>query len=626
MRTRIFVFTLICSLCVTLLNLGCIWCDVHPQLHSPETAKLINDLFFILLPLMPFSLTLYGLLVIYERSTNRSSILKRHLITMTVVCFLHLVMILANRDRHFLYFIDEAGIYHRGPLISLTYLHFLFCLLQSVCAFLPQRHQMDPYTCRVLQVVPLLSGGIVLIHFCFPQLQLNGTAMAAATLVVFGNFQNQRVSTDQLTGLFSRDLFYQETAQLFARKQSFRIVAVKLLDFKAVNRRHGQLAGDEFLKVIASRLQELDKTAFCYRFSGVQFVLITRLEGDLCQQLLRNIRALFSQPLEAAGIRCSIAAAMANISCPGMAPDVNTLTEALEYAVSLSAAEGKPVQFDRNVQQMWQRREHLIRLLRRALKEKAFYLEFQPIRDCLLDRFCSAEVLLRLRDEDGTPVSPGEFIPIAEQTGLIADISWQVLEMTCRFLSCHRQPWSLPLSVNVPIQQLLEPDAAGRILRTLQQYRIQPEQICLEITERTFSSDHEGVLGTMQILRQSGISFHLDDFGTGYSNLATVFSMPFSCVKLDKSLVDSLAQNRNTRLMIRSLVRSFGQIGTELVAEGVETPEQARLVQEIGIRRIQGFCYARPLGEKDFTRLIELQSNGCMPEGNSRVPNIIPAG
>lgn len=226
-------------------------------------------------------------------------------------------------------------------------------------------------------------------------------------------------------------------------------------------------------------------------------------------------------------------------------------------------------------------------------------------------------MLLRLRDEDGTPVSPGEFIPIAEQTGLIADISWQVLEMTCQFLSRHRQPWSLPLSVNVPIQQLLEPDAAGRIRRTLQQYRIQPEQICLEITERTFSSDHEGVLETMQLLRQSGISFHLDDFGTGYSNLAAVFSMPFSCVKLDKSLVDSLAQNRNTRLMIRSLVRSFGQIGTELVAEGVETPEQARQLQEIGIRRIQGFCYSRPLGEKDFVRLIELQSSGHIPSSIS---------
>ena len=332
--------------------MGCIWCDIYPRLHPPETAQLLNDLYFIFLPLMPFSLTLYGLLVIYERSTDRSRIMKRHLITMVTVCFLHLVMILANRGRHFLYFIDEAGVYHRGPLICLTYLHFLFCLLQSVCAYLPQRHQMDPYTCRVLQVVPLLSGSIVLIHFCLPQLQLNGIAMAAATLVIFGNFQNQRVSTDQLTGLFSRDLLYQEAAQLFARKQPFRTIAVKLLDFKAVNRRHGQLAGDEFLKAIAGRLQELDKTAFCCRFSGIQFVLITRLEGSAYEQLLRNIRELFAHPLEAGGIRCALAAAMADISCPGMAPDVNTLTEALEYAVSLSVAEGRPVQFDENVQRM----------------------------------------------------------------------------------------------------------------------------------------------------------------------------------------------------------------------------------------------------------------------------------
>jgi len=602
-RSLIFCTGMLCAILVTVFNMLSVWTMSHVQFLPPGTAKTINTLYFAFLPSMAGTLIWYELEVMYEPADPHRH--KKKLFTsMLVIYALHLALVIANQRFDTVFWFDEHEQYHRGPLIILMYIHFVLFIVIALIAFFDQRHVIDIYQKRILITVPLLAVSIVGFNYFFPQMQLNGTAMAASALIIFGNFQNRRINTDQLTRLATRDRFYLDLQYMFSHKKLFYVISVKIIDFKNVNRIFGQIVGDRFLKTISVRLQSLDRHARVYRFGGVHFTMIIRNKYG-AENLFEQVAGIFREPINLGDTRCSINAAIADIRCPDMALDVNDVIESLEYAISLSAKAGRPVRFDREVRRKRERREHLILLMRRALLDDGFFLEYQPVYDNIQKRFISAEVLLRLRDDDGTVISPGEFIPIAEESGLIVDISWLVLDKACSFLSTHSA--GTCLSVNMSVQQFQEPGVVNKIMRCVDRYGIHPEQLALEITERTFATSEDKVISVMRALTGHGVRFHLDDFGTGYSNLAAVFSMPFQYVKLDRTIINALSHDRRTQLMVRGLIDSFMQIGTGLIAEGVETAEAAQTVQNLGIRRVQGFYFSRPVMEEDYLALLAEQ-------------------
>lgn len=604
-RSLIFCAGMLCAMLVTIFNVLSIWSLANVHLLPPGMTATINNLYFAFLPLMAGTLIWYELELMYE-SEDPHKHKKKLNIAMLVIYVLHLVLLIINRYTEVVYRFDENEQYHRGPLIILMYMHFVLYVLIALTAFFDQRNVIDIYQKRVLMIVPLLAFAIVGFNYIFPQMQLNGTAMAASALIIFGNFQNRQINTDQLTRLATRDRFYYDLQYMFERKKPFYVISVKISDFKSINRIFGQIVGDRFLKEISIRLRSLDRHARVYRLGGVHFTMIVRGRSG-AENLFERVAGIFREPINLGDTRCSVNAAIADICCPDMASDVNNVIEALEYAISLSVKAGRPVRFDREVRRKRERREHLILLMRRALLDDGFFLEYQPVYDSVQKRFVSAEVLLRLKDNDGTVIPPGEFIPIAEESGLIVDISWLVLDKACAFLHTH-STWT-GLSVNMSVQQFQEPGVVAKIMRCIDRYGIHPEQLSLEITERTFSTSEDKVISVMRALAGRGVRFHLDDFGTGYSNLAAVFSMPFQYVKLDRSIINALSHDRRTQLMVRGLIDSFMQTGTGLIAEGVETSESAQMVQELGIRRIQGFYFSRPLSEEVYLALLAEQGS-----------------
>lgn len=235
-------------------------------------------------------------------------------------------------------------------------------------------------------------------------------------------------------------------------------------------------------------------------------------------------------------------------------------------------------------------------LLRRTLRENGFDVFYQPMYSVKNGNYAEAEALLRLKDPRGY-ISPEAVIPVAEETGLICEIGEAVLRKVCRHIRSliSREVKVESISVNLSVGQLMRRDAAERLLNIIRSEKIPAECITFEITESVLAGNYETVVQKILTMSRAGIRFALDDFGTGFSNLSRVVGLPFSVVKLDKSLIWNSVTNGKCGTVIHDLTKTFHHINLLVTAEGVETTAHDSFVRDCGCDSIQGFLYARPM-------------------------------
>lgn len=213
---------------------------------------------------------------------------------------------------------------------------------------------------------------------------------------------------------------------------------------------------------------------------------------------------------------------------------------------------------------------------------------------------------MRIPESPLGPLSPAEFIPIAEETGLIVAMTWQILRQICAVMvRLQENGVTLPaVHINFSAVQLVQPQLAEKVLQTLRECQVAPEQIIIEITETALAENPEETTRFARTMMEQGVRIEMDDFGTGYSNIDSVMHMPLSTVKLDRSLVVSAVENPRSATMIRYLIRVFHELGCEVLAEGVETENQDQFVRAEGVDLIQGFYYSKPLSESELIEFL----------------------
>jgi EAL domain-containing protein (putative c-di-GMP-specific phosphodiesterase class I) len=212
--------------------------------------------------------------------------------------------------------------------------------------------------------------------------------------------------------------------------------------------------------------------------------------------------------------------------------------------------------------------------------------------------FCSMEALIRLREPDGSYISPSEFIPVAEQTGMVAPITWFILDEACRLLKEHPELGVASVGINLPMAQLLDKSFMIRLNSIVDGAGIAHRRICLEFTERAILENFQQTLDIMETLTQQGYRFFLDDFGMGYSNFNCLLKLPFTTVKLDRSLTSTVLSNKNEQNIVYMLTELFHRMDLKVVAEGAETEDQVNVLKEFGVDRIQGYYYAKAMDIK----------------------------
>lgn len=426
---------------------------------------------------------------------------------------------------------------------------------------------------------------------------------------------------DPVTGLANRSKLLEDLDHALAgyAKTGFEgaLLAVDLRQFSLVNDSQGHAAGDEVLRLAASRIERcLADTDLAARLGADDFVILLEdLSADreaAIMEARRRASRLLSSLSEPYRLQDSVQSVGANIGVT-MFSDVGGEVEAVLRNADLALAEarshgsGEVRFFDPLMQERVTQRLVLESALRRAIdgNELEIHLQPQVQQDY---RVVGMEVLLRWHHEELGAVSPGEFIPLAESTGLIVPLGQQVLERSCELLQSWRDHpllSTLILAVNISPRQFNQADFLQRVQHCLTRYQVPPGRLMLEVTEGLLIQDVEHVAQRMQRLSELGVRFSLDDFGTGYASLAYLKRLHLSQLKIDQSFVRDLLTDRNDEIIVASTLQMGRSLGLEVIAEGVETIEQLQALESLGCQSFQGYCLGRPASVADWEVRLE---------------------
>jgi diguanylate cyclase (GGDEF)-like protein len=418
---------------------------------------------------------------------------------------------------------------------------------------------------------------------------------------------------DALTGLPNRTLFGQRIDRALARARRRGTTAVVMCvdvdHFKHVNDSLGHSAGDALLKCIGDRLRaSLRETDTVARLGGDEFgLVITDFNApDYAAQLASRLLSVVSQPLDFNGhqVVSGISIGIATSATDGDQTD--TLLKNADLALYRAKADGRGTFrfFEAEMDALAQARRSLEIDLRQAVVNRQFELHYQPQVDIDSNEVVGFEALVRWRHPDRGLIPPGEFIPLAEQTGVIIHLGEWVLRQAC--LDAKNWPESIKIAVNVSPAQFRNHDLAQMVGHILKETELASNRLELEITESLLLRDVEANLSALRELKALGIRISMDDFGTGYSSLGNLRSFPFDKIKIDRSFVNDLEQNVDSAAIVRAVLGLGRNLGMATCAEGVETMEQLVCLRREGCTEVQGYYYSKPRPIGDIAELLQV--------------------
>ncbi len=426
---------------------------------------------------------------------------------------------------------------------------------------------------------------------------------------------NYQATHDALTGLANRPVFIESLRQTLdhARRGGSRVgvLFIDLDRFKVVNDTQGHLVGDEVLRAIALRLQQTTRSVDTVaRLSGDEFVVLCPDLADIESARRRacEIADVIAQPIAVSSGRDVVITASVGVSCveSGLADPEAMLRDA-DVAMYTAKERGRArvELLDNTLRERAQRRTEIERDLRLALDNDELEVFYQPIIEYGSHGIVGLEALARWPHPNG-PITPDEFIPIAEESGLILPLGIWVLNQACaeaaRWKATVPAAADLHISVNLSGRQLGDPDVVANISAALGRSGLEPDALWLEITESTLMQDAAGAARTLNAIRQLGVHLVIDDFGTGYSSLAYLKRFPVDTLKIDRSFVDGLGRDAESEAIVRAVVGLTESLHLSVIAEGVETIEQLATLHGLGCDTYQGYFFAKPMpaGEISF--------------------------
>ncbi|MEG4442659.1 EAL domain-containing protein [Microcoleus sp. AT9_B4] len=409
---------------------------------------------------------------------------------------------------------------------------------------------------------------------------------------------------DSLTGLPNRDWLIKKLQELIAANTSYSVLFVDLDRFKIINDSLGHLAGDELLKCVAKRMQGcLKPCQIATRMGGDEFVILLETEtGTLvAQKLLEQFKLPFNFNEYEANVEASIGITSSAINYQQPMDILRDVDIAMYRAKKQGS--GNYQVFDPQMQADAIARLELEQDLRKAIAQQEFCLYYQPIVSLVTGEIKGFEALIRWNHPKGM-ISPDQFIPVAEETGLINPLGWWILREACSQLRRWQEELpDLPLKMNVnfsPIQ-FQQVNLFEQIAEILQQTGINKNTLNIEITESCLLKTTNL---NFEILKAMGVGICIDDFCTGYSSLSLLKELPIDTLKIDRSFLQNLAQNPNDTSLIETIILLGKNLNMEIVAEGLETQEQIEILRELGCIFGQGYFFSRPLDSQNATRFI----------------------
>ena len=433
----------------------------------------------------------------------------------------------------------------------------------------------------------------------------------------FENRVVELVHFDQVTGLINREVFLDrlEGALSLARQNNvpLAVMLLSLRRFKEVTATLGHDAGNQLLKAVAVRLKEcLMRQDAIARLEGHEFIMLVTGQlaspgrlADFCNHIVESVE----QPFEIGGQQVRIGCSMGIATYPDCGKDALDLTKHADIALHRARQNVKNEFrfYTSKLNEELSERIAIEKELQQALNRRELSAHYQPIVDLKSGRICGIETLIRWQHPEKGFIPPASFIPLAEKTELIFDISQYVLEQACRdYLSwAGRVKPPFYVAVNLSARDFQNKDFAARLEATLKESGMDPKNIALEVTEGILMEDPKQAVETLKRCREIGASIFVDDFGTGYSSLSYLSMLPLDILKIDRSFVIDIMTSGHNLLIATATINLAHALGLKVVAEGVETKEQRDLLAILGCDKVQGYYYAKPMPAPELELWLE---------------------
>ena len=441
-----------------------------------------------------------------------------------------------------------------------------------------------------------------LIQYLRSEIMVVSFATALGIMLVFIQFENPELSMDRTTGLFNVFAYKRYVEQLYNKGGEFSVVGISFSETPWQDNLHQNHSVEESQQIYNAFLKI--PGAYVFKIQDNEIMLVfpkpesAKYAWDVVtsQRHMPNIDALPSHP------------SIYYIPDPRCVNSPREIIELLRY-VGLRKSNPKEGMFhviDSTMIEQIQAERATAQMIRDALAEDRVVVYYQPIYSVTQKSFTSAEALVRIVGQDGKLVPPGTFIQVAEENGLIIELGKRVFEKTCQFYqSAGLDSYGLEyIEVNLSVAQCADVKLSEDYIGIMESARIEPRRINLEITESTSAQEKQTLISHMDRMISRGVNFSLDDFGSGASNLNYIMDMPVQIVKFDKEMTRAYFTSDKAKYIMEAAMHMIHGLGLEIVAEGVETEEQYRKLEELKINYIQGFYFSKPLPEQDFVAFL----------------------
>lgn len=420
---------------------------------------------------------------------------------------------------------------------------------------------------------------------------------------------------DHLTELPNRVAFTQQLDKAMAElgpDDSIAVMYIDLDDFKNINDSLGHSYGDELIIDVSHRLKEvMDENDYLARFGGDEFILLTKNltdESDYSDKIKR-VQTVFSYPFVLAMKEFFVTVSIGIIYAPKDGKSTQHIIKNVDAAMYEAKGVGKNAfcYYDDKINEKLLEKIELQSEIRKAIENKEFQLYYQPLIELEKDRLVGFEALIRWNHPTKGMISPMEFIPTAEETGLIIPIGrWVLYEASRQLREWEKEGHKdITMAVNLSARQFRDEDIVETVHEVIAETGADPHNLELEITESIALGDIEYSVETIKRLKEIGIQFSLDDFGTGYSSMSYLKQLPVKNLKIDKSFLDTAMDSENDQSIISTIIQLAQVLQLEVIAEGVEYQDQESFLKDVSCNKAQGYLYSRPVPHAEALGLIE---------------------
>lgn len=601
---KIFGVFIVIALFSTIADIASVYTINYRNSIPKELNEFVCKLYLFSLTLVSFITLLYLVADIYRNDNTFFKLVRYMCIVMGILGLVYIVLPIEYYVN-----VNDGSIYTKGPAVFYTYaVSFVFVVISLVgnarFASRKGRYRRNPIT--VILITFLLAA---FIQFIYNQFLIVTFAESVAVLLIYLFMENPADKMDEDTGFYTVGMMKAYIDRQYMTNERFFIVSFSVNSYDVLTRTFGINNTVKLITGVADYLKELDNVLL-FRLGEYRFAIAGSYENELIYDNVMNcMKEINNRTFPISNTEITVNTDICILRDSTLLKSSEEVLYCINSILSNHPGD-EVVVINENSLEDVNRRSRIEETLRWAIDNDMFMVYYQPIYSIEKKGFVSFEALVRLWDENGDFLAPDEFIPIAEQNGLIRDIDMIVLDKVCRFINDTdpNQYGIKYIEVNLSVVQCMNSSFASDLKKVMDNYGVPLEYIHFEITETAMANSKQSLSDNMNKLIGLGSAFFLDDYGSGYANLNFLIDFPFRAVKLDKELIWSYFNNKKGEIATKFSIDMLKSLDMEIVAEGIETKEQFNAMKDFKVEYIQGYYFSKPLGENDVIDFIRKSS------------------